>query len=76
MYVFDLTSAEIHMFFFFFLKHAVQLKGKLRYGLTGRYIKPENIARREHWKGEFHIPEDEVYDGDLKLFRERYPEEA
>ena len=53
----------------------MQLKGKLRYGLTGRYIKPENIPQEEHWKGEFTIKPEDVYDGDLKLFKERFPDD-
>ena len=53
----------------------MQPKGKLRYGLTGRYIKPENIAVSEHWKGEFAIAPEKVYDGDLALFKANFPEE-
>ncbi len=51
-------------------------KGKLRFGLTGRYIKPENIAVEEHWKGEFTIPPEKVYDGDLALFETDYPDDS
>ena len=50
-------------------------KGKLRFGLTGRYIKPENIPVEEHWKGEFTIAPEKVYDGDLALFKANFPEE-
>ena len=50
-------------------------KGKLRYALTGRYIKPENIPVAEHWKGEFTIAPDKVYDGDLALFKAHFPED-
>lgn len=51
-------------------QHGVQPKpqSKLRYGLTGRYVKPENIAPEEHWKGEFSIPEGKRYEGDLEVF--------
>ena len=56
-------------------QHAVTPKGKLRYGLTGRYIKPENIPVEEHWKGNFTIPPEKVYDGDLALYRAHFPEE-
>lgn len=44
-------------------QHAVSPKGKLRYGLTCRHIKPENIPSSEHWKGEFHIKPEDIYDG-------------
>ena len=47
----------------------------MRYGLTGRYIKPENIPEEEHWKGQFAFAPDKVYDGDLALFERDYPEE-
>ena len=57
------------------LQHAVTPKGKLRYGLTGRYIKPENIPVKEHWKGNFTIPPEKVYDGDLALYKAHFPEE-
>lgn len=57
------------------LQHAVQPKGKLRYGLTGRYIKPENIPVGEHWKGDFRIPAQKVYDGDLALFEANNPDD-
>ena len=52
----------------------MQPKDKFRYALTGRFIKPENIDGSEHWKGEFTIAPDKVYDGDLALFRENYPD--
>ena len=54
----------------------MQPKGKLRYGLTGRYIKPENIAPEEHWKGDFTIAPEDVYDGDLALFKAQFPDDA
>ena len=44
-------------------QHTVTPKGKLRYGLTCRHVKPENIPSSEHWKGEFHIKPKDVYDG-------------
>ena len=56
-------------------QHGVQPKGKLRFGLTGRYIKPENIPVEEHWKGDFSIAPEKVYDGDLALFKSNFPEE-
>ncbi|KAF6226736.1 hypothetical protein HO173_012339 [Letharia columbiana] len=56
-------------------EHGVMPKGKLRFGLTGRYIKPENIPVEEHWKGEFTIAPEKVYDGDLALFKANFPEE-
>ncbi|KAL9077233.1 MAG: hypothetical protein Q9161_000499 [Pseudevernia consocians] len=56
-------------------EHAVKPKGKLRFGLTGRYIKPEDIPVEEHWKGEFSIPPEKVYDGDLALFRAHFSDE-
>ena len=57
------------------LKHEVRPKGKLRYGLTARYIKPENIPVKEHWKGNFTIPPEKVYDGDLAIYKAHFPEE-
>ena len=56
-------------------QHAVTPKGKLRYGLTGRYIKPENIPVKEHWKGNFTTPPEKVYDGDLALYKAHFPGE-
>lgn len=53
----------------------MQPKDKLRFGLTGRYIKPENIPVEEHWKGDFIIDPEKVYDGDLALFRANFPED-
>lgn len=50
-------------------------EGKLRYGLTGRYIKPENIPAEEHWKGYFSIAPEKAYDGDLALFKADNPDE-
>lgn len=39
-------------------------KGKLRFGLTCRFVKPENIAVGERWKGEFGAGVG--YDGDAR----------
>ena len=44
-------------------EHGITPKGKLRFALTSRYVKPENIPTSEHWKGEFHIAPEDVYDG-------------
>lgn len=34
-------------------EHAVMPKGKLRYGLTCRYVEPGSIDAEERWKGDF-----------------------
>ena len=48
-------------------EHAVVPKGKLRYALTCRYVKPENIPEAERWKGQFAIgSEEEAYDGSVR----------
>lgn len=48
-------------------EHSVVPKGKLRYGLTCRYVKPENIPEAERWKGRFAIgAEEDVYDGSVR----------
>lgn len=44
-------------------QHAVTPKGKLRYGLTCRYVKPGNIPLAERWKGDFGIRAEDAYDG-------------
>ena len=54
----------------------MQPKGKLRYGLTGRYIKPENIPTEEHWKGDFTIKPEDEYDGDIALFEKQFAEDG
>ena len=38
----------------------------MRFALTSRYIKPENIDRQDHWKGKFTIPANEVWDGSVE----------
>ena len=30
----------------------------------------------EHWKGEFTIPPEKVYDGDLALFKADFPDDS
>lgn len=38
--------------------------------MTCRYVKPENIAKEEHWKAEFHLDAADMYDGDPNLIDE------
>ena len=38
--------------------------------MTCRYVKPENIPTRDHWKADFHIDAADMYDGDLDLIQE------
>lgn len=47
-------------------QHTVIPKGKLRYGLTCRHIKPENIPMAERWKGDFAIKDEDIYDGGVR----------
>lgn len=47
-------------------EHTVIPKGKLRYGLTCRHIKPENIPMAERWKGDFAIKDEDIYDGGVR----------
>ena len=56
-------GAEMQKFF----EHSIIPEGKLRFGLTCRYIKPEQIPESEHWKGEFNIDPAESYTGDVDL---------
>lgn len=55
-------------------QHTARPEGKLRYALTARQIIVPNIPEDERWKGEFEIPADQRYDGDIGLFRSRFPE--
>lgn len=42
----------------------------MRYALTARYVKPENIDKSEHWKADDHIAPEDAYDGDLNIIQE------
>ena len=51
-------------------QHTIIPDGKLRYAMTCRYVKPENIKKEDHWKAEFHIDAKDMYDGDPDLIQE------
>ncbi len=42
----------------------------MRYALTARSIKLASIPEKEHWKGEFILPNKFFYDGDVSLVAE------
>jgi len=56
-------GAEMQQYF----EHSVVPEGKLRFALTCRYIKPEQISENEHWKGKFNIDPKDLYTGDVDL---------
>jgi len=39
----------------------------MRMGLTARFVKPESVPQDQHWKGDFTIPEEFIYDGDINI---------
>lgn len=53
-----------------YFEHAIIPDGKLRYAMTCRYVKPENIPEEDHWKAKFHIDAADMYDGDPNLIQE------
>ncbi|EEH17663.2 hypothetical protein PABG_00226 [Paracoccidioides brasiliensis Pb03] len=47
-----------------YYEHAVVPEGKLRFAMTARYVKPDQVDPSEHWKGDF-VPNPEFdYAGD------------
>ena len=56
-------GAEMQKYF----EHSVVPEGKLRFGLTCRYIDPAGIPEKEHWKGEHKIDLADIYTGDIDL---------
>ncbi|KAK4695373.1 hypothetical protein P7C71_g2375, partial [Lecanoromycetidae sp. Uapishka_2] len=48
-------------------EHSVIPNGDMRFALTARYIKPEKVPQALHWKGQFTIPDNFVYTGDINL---------
>lgn len=53
-----------------YFEHAIIPEGKLRYAMTCRYVKPENIPKEDHWKAVYHIDAADMYDGDPNLIQE------
>jgi hypothetical protein len=47
-----------------YYEHSVSSEGKLRFALTSRYVKPEEVKQKEHAKGEFVLAPDQVYYGE------------
>ncbi|QKX61042.1 uncharacterized protein TRUGW13939_08188 [Talaromyces rugulosus] len=46
-----------------YYEHTVISEDKLRFALTARYIKPDQVPEEEHHKGDFELEPDQVYDG-------------
>lgn len=56
-------GAEMQKYF----EHSIIPEGKLRFGLTCRYVDPARISEEEHWKGSFHIDPANLYTGDVDI---------
>ncbi len=54
-------GAEMQKYF----EHSIVPEGKLRFGLTCRYVDPSRIPENEHWKGKFQIDPANLYTGDV-----------
>lgn len=50
-----------------YFEHSIIPEGKLRFGLTCRYVDPARIPEDEHWKGDFHIDPANLYTGDVDI---------
>ncbi|KAJ5177083.1 uncharacterized protein N7482_002960 [Penicillium canariense] len=46
-----------------YFEHSVIPEQRLRFALTSRYIVPELIPPEQHWKGEFELRGDQIYNG-------------
>lgn len=46
-----------------YYEHSVESEEKLRFALTARYVKPEQVGKTEQHKGKFKLEGDQVYDG-------------
>jgi hypothetical protein len=46
-----------------YYEHSVASDDKLRFALTARYVKPDQVPETEHHKGEFELEPYQVYDG-------------
>jgi hypothetical protein len=46
-----------------YYEHTVVSEDKLRFALTARYVKPDQVPEEEHHKGEFELEPHQVYDG-------------
>lgn len=42
----------------------------MRYALTARHVNREFVPEDQHWKGDFIIPDEYVYDGDIDIMSE------
>ena len=54
----------------YMIKHSIVPEEKLRFALTGRYIRPELIDPANHWKGDYTPNPAFIYNGDLPLASE------
>ncbi|KAI2740369.1 hypothetical protein DTO013E5_5410 [Penicillium roqueforti] len=46
-----------------YYEHSVVPENKLRFALTARYVKPDQVDAREIQKGQFSLTPDQIYDG-------------
>jgi hypothetical protein len=46
-----------------YYEHSVKPENKLRFALTSRYVKPEQVEEKDLYKGEFTLAPNEIYNG-------------